>query len=130
MIARFLPLVILLCLFPPGVAAQQEADLLDGRAGRDLALGNFRPRAMLKVSQHEQGRARFPVVDVHTHFRYRLHHSPEQLDEFVRLMDRHQIAVCVSLHCGCGAAAMRMQCSHDAAAVRLHSGWMVHCSAH
>ncbi len=97
MTARFLQLVILLCMFPPGAAAQQDAGVLDGRAGRNLALGNFRPRAMLKVSQHEQGRARFPVVDVHTHFRYRLHHSPEQLDEFVRLMDRHQIAVCVSL---------------------------------
>jgi hypothetical protein len=29
--------------------------------------------------------------------RHRLHHSPEQLDEFVRLMDRHNIAICVSL---------------------------------
>ena len=97
MTARFLQLVILLCLFPVGLAAQQEAEMLDGRDGRDLVLRNFRPRGMLKVSQHELGQARFPVVDVHTHFRYRLHHSPEQLDEFVRLMDRQQIAVCVSL---------------------------------
>jgi predicted TIM-barrel fold metal-dependent hydrolase len=80
-----------------GLAAQPPADPLDGRQGRNLALGNFRPRAMLKVEEHDLGRARFPVVDVHTHFRHRLHHSPEQLDEFVRLMDRHNIAICVSL---------------------------------
>ena len=51
-----------------GLAAQPPADPLDGRQGRNLALGNFRPRAMLKVEEHDLGRARFPVVDVHTHF--------------------------------------------------------------
>jgi len=34
---------------------------------------------------------------VHTHFRYRLHHSRQALDDFVDLMDRNQIALCVSL---------------------------------
>ena len=37
--------------------------------GRQLLLENFRPRPMLKVEQHELTRAKFPVVDVHTHFR-------------------------------------------------------------
>jgi len=97
MFRRSYHLVALLCLFPTGLVSQETASPLDGRQGRNLALGHFRPRAMLKVDQHELERARFPVVDIHTHFRYRLHHSPEQLDEFVRLMDRHQIAVCASL---------------------------------
>jgi predicted TIM-barrel fold metal-dependent hydrolase len=97
MIRRCRYLVALFLLFPAGLLSQETAPLLDGREGRNLVLGNFRPRAMLKVAQHEPDRARFPVVDVHTHFRYRLHHSPELLDEFVRLMDRHQIAICVSL---------------------------------
>lgn len=70
---------------------------LDGREGRDLLLKLFRPQPMLKVDKHLLTRAKFPVVDVHTHFRYRLRHSPEQLDQFVKLMDRHNIAVCVSL---------------------------------
>lgn len=70
---------------------------LDGREGRPLALEHFRPRPMLKVDEHRLTRAKYPVVDVHTHPRYRLRHSPELLDAFVKLMDQHNIAVCVSL---------------------------------
>ncbi len=70
---------------------------LDGRDGRNLLLQNFRPQSMLQVDSHQLGNARFPAVDVHTHFRFRLRHSTEMLDDFVALMDRHRIAVCVSL---------------------------------
>jgi predicted TIM-barrel fold metal-dependent hydrolase len=77
----------------------QEPDIekLDGRDGRELLLKHFRPRPMLKVKQTNLTQAKFPVIDVHTHFRYRFRHSPEQLDNFVELMDRNNIAVCVSL---------------------------------
>lgn len=82
-------------------SARRAADAaplpLDGREGRDLLLSRFRPRPMLKVDQHLLRRAKFPVVDVHTHFFYRLKHSRARLEEFVRLMDRHNLAVCVSL---------------------------------
>jgi predicted TIM-barrel fold metal-dependent hydrolase len=78
-------------------AAQDGAEMLDGREGRDLLLRHFRPRPMLKVEEHLLTRAKFPVVDVHTHFRYRLRHSKSELDAFVKAMDRHNIAVCVSL---------------------------------
>lgn len=70
---------------------------LDGREGRMLALPNFRPKSMLRVEEHLVTQAKFPVVDVHTHFRFRFHHSPQALDDFVKLMDRNNIAVCVSL---------------------------------
>ena len=76
---------------------------LDGRDGRDLALSNFRPRSMLEVDEHHLTQAKFPAVDVHTHFRYKLElkkdgrDAAKKLDEFVELMDRHNIAVCVSL---------------------------------
>lgn len=70
---------------------------LDGREGRELLLKNFRPQTKLKVEQTDLRRAKFPVVDLHTHFRHRLRHSPEQLDAYVELMDRNNIAVCVSL---------------------------------
>ena len=70
---------------------------LDGRDGRPLALENFRPRSMLKVEAHQPMGAKFPCVDVHVHPRIRLHHSPEQLRDFVHVMDAHNIAVCVSL---------------------------------
>jgi predicted TIM-barrel fold metal-dependent hydrolase len=70
---------------------------LDGRDGRNLLLENFRPRPLLKVAEHPLTRAKFPVVDVHTHFRHKFHGSAEELATWVALMDRNNIAVCVSL---------------------------------
>jgi predicted TIM-barrel fold metal-dependent hydrolase len=91
-----------ICLFclPAVTAAQEKAPLvlpLDGREGRQLLLENFRPQSQLKVAAHPSARARFPAIDIHSHFRIRLHHSPEQLDAFVQVMDRQGIALCVSL---------------------------------
>lgn len=64
---------------------------------RIIPLDEFRPQPRLRVPQHLLEKASFPVVDVHTHFGHRLRGSREQLDDFVRVMDRNQIAVCVSL---------------------------------
>ena len=75
---------------------------LDGRDGRGLALDRFRPQPRLRVKQTDLRRARFPVVDVHMHPRIRLNHAPQQLDEYVRVMDAQQIAVSVSLDGGLG----------------------------
>jgi predicted TIM-barrel fold metal-dependent hydrolase len=81
----------------PAGAAGETSLPLDGRDGRELALDQFRPRPMLKVPEHLLSHARLPVVDVHVHPRVRLHDSTKDLDEFVQLMDQHDIAVCVSL---------------------------------
>ncbi len=78
--------------------------LWDGQDGRPLTLDQFQPRSQLRVTQHALRRARFPVVDVHVHPRYKLRHVPEQLDRFVSVMDEQQIAVCVSLDGGLGEA--------------------------
>ncbi|HUG67679.1 MAG TPA: amidohydrolase family protein [Pirellulaceae bacterium] len=87
-----------LALGTPSLPAQEgTTQQLDGREGRDLLLKHFRPTSKLRVKQTDMQRAKFPVVDVHTHFRHRFRHSPEQLDAFVGLMDRNNIAVCVSL---------------------------------
>ncbi|MDA1049913.1 MAG: amidohydrolase family protein [Planctomycetota bacterium] len=94
------PLFLLLSLStwtPPLQAQENLTPELDGRQGRELLLKNFRPKSKLRVPQTDLQRAKFPVVDIHTHFRYRFRHSPEQLDAFVELMDRNNIAVCVSL---------------------------------
>jgi predicted TIM-barrel fold metal-dependent hydrolase len=88
-------------------ATRKESDkdkLWDGQEGRPLALDQFQPRSQLRVNQHALRRARFPVVDVHVHPRYKLRHVPEQLDQFVSVMDKQQIAVCVSLDGGLGEA--------------------------
>lgn len=76
---------------------------LDGRDGRDLALDQFRPQSMLRVEQHLLKRAKFPVVDVHVHPRVKMHEDPQLLDDFVRIMDAQNIAMCVSLDGGVGA---------------------------
>lgn len=70
---------------------------LDGVDGRELLLRNFQPKSQFRVRSTDLGRAKFPVVDVHTHFFFRQRHSEEALDDFVALMDRHSIAVCISL---------------------------------
>lgn len=67
-----------------------------------LPLDQFRPKPMLKVPAHPPQRAKFPVVDVHVHPRIRLKHSPEMLDDYVRLMDEQNIALSVSLDGGLG----------------------------
>ena len=70
---------------------------LDGREGRQLSLENFRPTPTLKVERHDLTRAKFPVVDVHTHFRHKFRGGEKELEAWVQLMDRNNIAVCVSL---------------------------------
>ena len=85
---------VLLMLAP---ASGQSPEVLDGADGRNLALDQFRPKSMLKVARTKITGAKFPVIDVHSHFSFRLKNSAEQLDDFVELMDRHNIAMCVSL---------------------------------
>ena len=70
---------------------------LDGREGRTLLLENFRPKSKLRVPATDLSRAKFPVVDVHTHFRHKFRGTAEELDAWVKLMDHNNIAVCVSL---------------------------------
>lgn len=77
--------------------APQGDPPLDGRDGRELLLRNFRPTSKLKVVPHLKQHAKYPVVDVHTHFRHKLRSSEQALDDFVATMDRNRIAVCVSL---------------------------------
>jgi predicted TIM-barrel fold metal-dependent hydrolase len=87
--------VLILVSLSLGVAAgQQPADPIERPR---VWLDEFRPRSMLRVPQHELTQARFPVVDVHTHFGLKLRGGSKALDEYVKLMDRNQIAVCVSL---------------------------------
>lgn len=81
---------------PPDDSAQIELPL-DGRDGRELLLRNFRPQSKLRVATNLKTEARYPVVDVHTHFRYKLRSSEQALDDFVSVMDRNEVAVCVSL---------------------------------
>jgi predicted TIM-barrel fold metal-dependent hydrolase len=52
---------------------------------------------MLKVKHNLPLRARFGAVDVHTHMYFKLRGGAESLDDFVKVMDRNGIKICVSL---------------------------------
>ncbi len=71
-------------------------------ARRSLPLDEFRPKSMLAGEKHELKQAKFPVVDVHVHPKFRLRNSAKRLDEYVKQMDAQNIAVCVSLDGGRG----------------------------
>ncbi len=80
---------------------------LDGRGGRELSVRLFRPRSQLVLPRTQITTASLPVVDVHTHFLHKLRHSEQALDDFVAVMNRNRIAVCVSLDGGLGDALDR-----------------------
>ncbi len=93
---RRLPVLMLLSLWATsGVVLGQNSGEI--AAAPDLKLSEFLPKSQLTVAHTDLQRANFPVVDVHTHFWLRMRHDPQQLHEFVRLMDRNNIAMCVSL---------------------------------
>lgn len=62
-----------------------------------LELKDFRPQPKLVVPGTMLSRAKFGVVDVHTHFFFKLRHDRDALDGFVNMMNRNNIQVCVSL---------------------------------
>lgn len=97
--------IALLATVGPAQAEPPKAPPLDGVEGRPLAVNRFRPQSQLVLpGQQTLARAKFPVVDVHVHGRFKTRHIPEVLDEYVRVMDRHNIAISVSLDGGLGDA--------------------------
>jgi len=54
-------------------------------------------QSQLNARQTNIDRAAFPVVDVHTHFFVKGKHDQDLLKRYVEMMDRNNIAVCVSL---------------------------------
>lgn len=63
----------------------------------NLPLAEFRPQSRLNVKQTLIPAAKFPVIDVHSHFQIRLRHDPVALDNFIAVMNRNRIAMCISL---------------------------------
>ena len=99
---RFAGMCLLLVVLSPAYgqtdeSANHKSEKLDGREGRELLLRNFRPQSKLRVKQTLLEHAKFPVVDVHTHFHFRLRGNQQALEDYLAVMDRNRIAVCVSL---------------------------------
>ncbi|MCR9291147.1 MAG: amidohydrolase [bacterium] len=92
-------LAFLGCLPSQLAFAQESADAANLKTAdkAELPLSEFFPIPKLKSNSTELTSAKYAAVDVHTHFYLRLRHDPRQLQEFVQLMDRNNVAVCVSL---------------------------------
>ncbi len=76
---------------------QESPPIEESRNKTRLPLSEFRPIPKLNVDSTLLTRAKFPVIDVHSHFFIRFRHDPVALREYVALMDRNNIAVSVSL---------------------------------
>jgi predicted TIM-barrel fold metal-dependent hydrolase len=89
---RLLVLIVILGVFGSR-ASSQERPVSD----QEMILDQFRPKSQLRVKKNLLTQAKFPVVDVHTHFHFKLKQGAQGLDAYVKTMDRNQIAICVSL---------------------------------
>ena len=73
-------------------------------AAAPLPLKDFQPRSMLRVPEHKVARAKFPVIDIHTHLSRsdgtRFLATPQEL---LQVMDRKNVRTMVNLTGGTGA---------------------------
>ncbi len=103
LVMRTFCFLVLIIISSSSLFAEEPNDRpMNGRDGRPLVLEQFRPKSQLRARVTKVPCAKFPVVDVHTHPRMRFRHVPARLDEFVQIMDDHNIALCVSLDGGVG----------------------------
>ena len=125
-------------LAPWAALAQPQMSDPSKKAGLDL--GDFEPRSMLHVPSHPVERARFPVIDIHTHLAFSLKSekgvamgeerkflaAPEELLE---VMDRKNIRTMVNLTGGTGTGLAKSIQRYDQA----HPGRFLplrsHCGA-
>lgn len=93
----------------PRLAGAQEP-----RRGRPLDLSEYQPRSMLQVPEHIVERARFPVIDIHTHLSWAARAEkgvplteerryPAEPEELLPVMDRRNIRAMVNLTGGYGS---------------------------
>jgi predicted TIM-barrel fold metal-dependent hydrolase len=84
-----------------------------------LALKDFQPRSMLHVGEHKVERARFPVIDIHTHLGWAKGEEVSFLAtpaQILPVMDRKNVRTMVNLTGGSGAGlALSIRTFEDAA---------------
>jgi len=109
------------------VAAQRPAGQTEVRPGRYQApefpppsIVDYRPKSTLVVAEHQVPRAKYPVIDVHSHQPNPI--TPEAFDRVVAAMDRLNLKLMVNLSGGSGD---RLQKGLDAIAASAHKDRMV-----
>jgi predicted TIM-barrel fold metal-dependent hydrolase len=74
-------------------------------AAQALTVEEYEPKSTLVVPEHPVPRARYPVIDVHSHHR---DVSPQRLDQIVREMDGLNLRVLINLSGGTGEELKQM----------------------
>lgn len=93
---RSLQTVLWLCLCGLSVLAQREQPIPRSEM---LTIEEYDPKSTLVVPEHKPQRAKFPMVDIHSH-QVRL--KPEDVDKLVKEMDAINLQVMVNLSGGTG----------------------------
>jgi predicted TIM-barrel fold metal-dependent hydrolase len=81
------------------------AALSAGVGAQDLSIREYKPKSTLVVPAHPVPRAKYPVIDVHSHH-WQL--TPDTYAQVVRDMDALNLRVLVNLSGGTGASLKRM----------------------
>ena len=126
---RRVVIVVMVCGLAGGafVLAQRPAGQTEVRPGRYQApefpppsIVDYRPKSTLVVDEHPVPRAKYPVIDVHSHQPTPI--SPEAFDRVVAAMDQLNLKLMVNLSGGSGD---RLRKGLDAIAASAHKDRMV-----
>jgi predicted TIM-barrel fold metal-dependent hydrolase len=89
-----------LALAPLAAFAQSD------RKGKPLDIADYQPTSMLRVQEHRIEKARFPVIDIHTHLSFSKDESNRYAvppSDLLPVMDRRNLQTMVNLTGGRGA---------------------------
>jgi hypothetical protein len=103
--------------FSAGLAAATAASQTAGaqtpqpHKGAPLDIADYQPKSMLEVPSHQVSRARYPVIDVHTHLTSSgkdevLHYSASP-EELLEVMSRRNLQTLVNLTGGVGSGPVK-----------------------
>ena len=89
----------------PAIVAASLAAASAALVAQDLSIREYKPKSTLLVPAHPVPRAKYPVIDVHSHH-WQL--TPERYAQIVRDMDALNLRVLVNLSGGTGDGLKRM----------------------
>lgn len=85
-------LILLLCRLYPDNLFGQPRKLWRAAIGEELLLSDYHPEPKLTIEHHEVLRAKFPVINIHAHFRrWYQHWTPEELRSIMRACNVERI---------------------------------------
>lgn len=87
----------------PQTAPEQKPanDISSNQELPDIA--SYYPTPKLKVASAKLTRAKFPAIDIHSHFGFRIKGDKESLKKYIEVMDRNKIALTTSLDARLGS---------------------------